>query len=70
MKVSKSEKKLAAIRKIVTEKQYGKVEGSTVDLYSASAIVLVYDALNDENKAKYLGLPVVRMASFAFKMMK
>ena len=36
----------------------------------ALAIVLVYDALNDENKAKYLSLPVVRMASIAFKMMK
>ena len=70
MKVSKPEKKLAALRKIVTEKQYGKVEGSMVDLYSASAIVLVYDSLNDENKAKYLGLPVVRMATIAFKMMK
>ena len=70
MKVSKSEKKLAAIRKIVTEKQYGEVDGSPVDLYTASAILTVYDKQNGENKAKFLRLPVVRMAAIAFETIK
>ncbi len=34
-----------------------------VDGFSASHIVAVYDALNDENKAKYAALHVAKMAS-------
>ena len=30
----------------------GKVSGTKVDLFSASAMVKVYDALNDKNKKK------------------
>jgi predicted RNase H-like nuclease len=39
-----------------------------VDLFSASAIVAVYDALNDVNKAKYSRLSLPRMATVAFKV--
>ena len=40
------------LRKIVKTKSMGKVSGTKVDLFSASAMVQVYDALNDKNRAK------------------
>ncbi len=45
-----------------------KINGHMVDLFSASAIVKVYDAVNDANKSKFKALPVARMASVAFKL--
>ena len=62
--------KEAQLRQIVSDKQRGKVEGVMVDLFTASAIVSVLDAINDANKEKLLELPVERMATIAFNMMK
>jgi len=62
--------KEAMLRQIVSDKQRGKVEGMMVDLFTASAIVSVLDAINETNKEKLLALPVDRMADIAFKMMK
>lgn len=64
------DERIAKLRKIVTECQHAKIEGTTVDLFSASAIVKVYDAINAEQKAAYSKLPVAKMAAIAFKMMK
>jgi hypothetical protein len=57
------------LRKIVAEGQYAKVEGSTVDLFSASAYVKVYDALSDANKAKLDALPLPAAIEFVFKLL-
>lgn len=62
--------KVAAIRRIVDERQYAKVDGCMVDLFSASAIIAVYDALNDENKARFSALTIQKMAAIAFKLVK
>lgn len=59
---------IAACRDIVARQQYAKINGHMVDLFSASAIVKVYDAVNDANKAKFKALPVARMAAVAFKL--
>jgi hypothetical protein len=64
------EEKIAAIRAIVTAGQYAKVNGIMVDLFSASAIISVYDAVNDENKARYAKLSIHSMAKLAFKLCK
>jgi hypothetical protein len=61
---------IEACRSIVTNSQYEKINGHMVDLFSASAIVKIYDALNDANKAKFLALPVARMASVAMQLLK
>ncbi len=58
-----------ACRSIVAESQYAKINGHMVDVFTASAIVKVYDAVNDANKAKLAALPVARMASIAFKLL-
>lgn len=64
------EERIAAIRQIVTEHQYAKVDGVMVDGFSASAIIAVYDALNPANQAKFAALPIAKMASVAFKLVK
>lgn len=61
---------IEACRSIVANGQYEKINGHMVDLFTASAIVKVYDAINETNKAKYSALPVAKMAAIAFKLMK
>ena len=46
--------KEAHFSQIVSDKQRGKVEGTMVDLFSASAKQAVLDALNETNKEKFL----------------
>ena len=63
------------LRKIVKTKSMGKVSGSKVDLFSASAMVQVYDALNDKNKTKVDKMlkdkrGVLTFADFAMSQMK
>lgn len=41
-----------------------------VDAFTASAIVQVYDALNVDNKIKFSGLTLEKMATVAFKLCK
>lgn len=41
-----------------------------LDSFSASAIVVVYNALNETNKVKFEGLSIQRMAALAFKFVK
>ncbi len=57
------------IKKIVDDRQYGKVNGQPLDLFTASAIIKVADGLNPENRKKFLGMSVGRMAKIAFEMM-
>lgn len=69
-KPSTGQQRIHAIRRIVEEHQYAKVDGLMVDLFSASAIVAVYDALSPENQAKYASLSARKMALVAFKLVK
>ena len=62
--------KMMKLKQIVENCQYAQVEGQRVDLYSASAICKVYDALSEENRSKYESLSVWRMADIAFKLLK
>jgi hypothetical protein len=41
-----------------------------LDLFSASAIAKVYDAINESNQAKLAALPIQRIASICFQMVK
>ena len=64
------EERIAAVKRIVERKQYAKIDGTMVDLFSASAIVAVYDKLGPENQEKYRNCHVAKMASIAFKLVK
>lgn len=59
--------RIDALRQIVTERTAAKVEGTLVDLYTASAMVAVYDALSPANQAKFGDIPLLKLAEFAYK---
>ena len=72
---SVSESAMDTINQIVADKQAGKLHGMTVDMFTASAIKQIYDAVNDNNKAKLDDLMsskegVLKAANMAMKMMK
>jgi len=67
---SDNNSKIEKIRKVVIEKQYAKINGVMVDVYTASAIIKVFDAINAKNKIKFIALPIPRMASIAFSLLK
>lgn len=64
------EERISAIRKIVTDWQCARVEGLLVDGTTARAIITVYDALNERNKAELASFPVRKMASIAWKLVR
>jgi hypothetical protein len=64
------QEKIDRIRKIVEDKAYAMVEGTLVDLFSASAIILIYDNLSLKNQLRFLSKSVPKMAEIAFKLVK
>jgi hypothetical protein len=64
------EQRIRACRDIVQECQYAKIDGLMVDLFSASAIVKVYDALNATNQNKFRSLPIRKMALVALRLIR
>lgn len=48
--------KIQKCREIVKEHQAEEIDGVLMDAFTASAVVQVYDALNDENKEKLEGV--------------
>ena len=57
-------------REIVETKTARRIDGVLVDTFTASAIVTVYDALNDRNKATLAAKNIHTMALIALKCMK
>ena len=64
------EQGLEIMRRIRTEGQYNKVNGVTVDLFSASGFVNVYDQLNPANQAKLLAMPIEKAIRVVFALLK
>ena len=54
----------AAARRITESRQAGRVEGVLVDTFTASALVAVYEAMNETNRARFDSLPLERLAAF------
>jgi len=67
---STGEERIAAIKGVVAQKQYAKIDGVMIDLFSASAILKVYDAISPANQAKYRELKAYQMGAVAFKLLK
>jgi hypothetical protein len=67
---------ISHLRDIIKKKQNKKIKDPvsgkmvTVDLYSASAVTKVYDAINKSNKDKFGKLSLPKMVNLAFKMIK
>lgn len=64
------DERVAAMRKVVSERQAHRIEGTLVDLFSASTWIKVHDALNEQNKNKLASLPVNKGCAIAFKLAK
>lgn len=62
--------RIEAFRQIVATRSYATIDGCTVDLFTASAVVKVYDALNETNRAKFAALNVPRMVSITWQVLK
>tara|TARA_B100000900_G_C20539964_1_gene700006 strand:+ start:544 stop:1449 length:906 start_codon:yes stop_codon:yes gene_type:complete len=67
---------IAKIRDVVKNKQNQVIKDPVtkrkmrMDGFSASAIIQVYDAINNTNKKKFAKLPILKMQSIAFKFVK
>ena len=61
--------RIAAIRRIVAEGQYAVVDRTMMDLFTASAIVQVYDALNAANQDRFASMPAPKMGEIAFRLL-
>lgn len=62
--------RIEALRRIVAERQHAKVEGVEVDLFSASAMVAVFDAVRPDLQARFEELDLLRLAEFAVSKVK
>jgi hypothetical protein len=68
--LTEESKTIAKVRDIVKTKGATKVDGFMVDTFSASAIIQIYDKVNDANKAKMDKMKVDKLADLAFKLMR
>jgi hypothetical protein len=62
------EEKIELFRRIVKNCACEKVDGTLVDLFSASVVCQVYDALKPENQAKFMNRSVTQIALLAYKL--
>lgn len=63
------EAKIALVRDILDKRGAQKVDGIFIDMQTANAIITVYDALNDKNKAKMASFHIARMGKIAWDLM-
>jgi hypothetical protein len=57
--------RIRRVRQIVQNKQFAHIDGVLVDLFTASAIIAVYDAVGEPAKRKLEKCSISRMASIA-----
>jgi len=69
-KPKSGEARIAAIQAIVDEGQYAKVDGTMIDLFTASAIMTVYKALNHANQAAIREWPAGKIGIAVFRLLK
>lgn len=62
--------RIAAVRRIVERRQCAKVDDCMLDLFTASAILAIYDKISPENQERYASLPVQKMGTIAFRLVK
>ena len=62
------EERLAAMRKIVSEKQCARVEGVLVDMTSAHLYVSIAERLNEQNREKLLGMKLSNGLQLCWKL--
>jgi hypothetical protein len=63
-------KTMTTIGSIIGKKQAQKIGGVLVDMQTALVIMKVWNALNKSNRSKFEKLPIKKMATVAWKLMK
>ena len=63
----KKQNNIAVCRRIVEEKTARKIDGVLVDLFSARAIITVYDAVDEERKELLHKLDIIKLATVCMK---
>jgi len=61
---------IKACRKVVAEKQYTKVDGMLLDLFTASAILTVFDNISEDKQVKFTSCSLQRMAEMSFQLLE
>ncbi len=54
----------------VLENGYKKIDGHTVDSFTASAVVGVYDKLSAANQEKFIAMPILKVVDITWKLLK
>ena len=64
---------LSSARQVVETQTYmpgPALDGLLLDMFTASALVQVHDALNEANAAKFAAMPLEKAAPFAFRLIE
>lgn len=69
-KLTRDQSKIERLRWVVDNKQCARIDGLVVDIFSASAVIGVYDQLSDANKAKLAVMPIRTMVSVALRVLE
>lgn len=75
-KTSRKKSVIDACKQVIEEKQCTRFRGTLLDHFSASAVMNVYNALNEENKAKFAAFDdgkktgLLKMVNVAFALHK
>lgn len=69
-KLPRNTPRIDRLRWIVANHQASRTEGVFMDGFTASMLVQVHDALNEENRAKFLALPIRKMVSVGWQLAK
>ena len=64
------ESPIEVAKRIVKNKQHEKYKGMMLDLFTANAIVQVHDKVNDTMKKKLEKLPLPKLVTLVYKVMK
>lgn len=68
-KLPRNTPRIDRLRWIVHHHQAVRTEGLLVDVTTAAMLVKVHDALNDDNKVKFLALSIRRMVDVGWRCM-
>lgn len=62
--------RIVACRRIVANSQYEKIDGVLMDLFTASAVIKVYDTICDQNKELFLSVRLDEMVAMTWAVLK
>lgn len=67
-KLPRNVSRIDRLRWIVENKTAARTEGVLMDLFTASMLVQVHDALGETNRAMFVRMPIHRMVSVGWKL--